>query len=317
MLAATGVVSGQTASTGSGQAFPAKPVRILTASAGGANDFGARLIAQGLTPALGQQVIVENRASSSFFPGEVVSKALPDGYTLVFAASTFWIVAILQKAPYDPIKDFSPITLATQSPQVLVVHPSVAATSVRELIALAKAKPGTLNYASPGMASTNHLAGALFNAMAGTNMLHVPYQGAGPLFNDLLSGEVHVRFGTGAPVAPHIKSGRLKALAVTSAQPSALFPGVPTVTASGLPGYVMVTILGMLAPAKTPVAIINRLNQEIVRVLNSADVKEKFFGVGTEVVGNSPAEFEEYAKADTATWAKLIKEAGIKSERTP
>ena len=298
----------------SGQAYPNKTIRMVTTGGGGGNDFGARLIAQGLTLPLGQQIIVDNRAGSGFVPGDTVSKAPPDGYTLDFVSSTHYLQPLLQKAPYDPVKDFSPITMVTQAPQIVVVHSAVAANSIKELIALAKAKPGVLNFMSTGAGSTNHLAGELFNTMAGVKMVHVPYKSAGTAITDLLSGEVQIRFGTGSAVEPFVKAGKLRSLAVTSLQPSALFPGLPTVAASGVPGYEMVTMLGVLAPAKTPAAIINRLHQEIVRVINRPDVKEKFFNVGAEVVGSSPAQFSTYVKSYASMWAKVIKDANIHSD---
>ena len=216
------------------------------------------------------------------------------------------------KVSYDPVKDFAPITLTTRSPTVLVVNPSVPAHSVKDLIALAKAKPGALNIAVGGSGTASHLATELFKAMAGVNMVVVPYKGSGPVIVALLGGEVLVTFSNAAAVAPHVKSGKLRALAVTSAQRSPLAPELPTVAASGLPGYESMSIYGMLAPAKIPVPIINRLNREIVQFLNQPEVKQKFLSSGVETVGNSPKEFAAAIKSDMSKLGKVIRDAGIR-----
>src|SRR3990172_10010399 len=258
----------------SSQDYPIKPIRILTGTAASASDFASRIIAQGLTGNWGQQVIVDNRAI--IFATETVAKAAPDGYTLLYTASTLWILPLIRNnVSYDPVKDFAPISLAVSTPNILVVHPSVAANNVKGLIALAKAKPGELNYASGGAGASNHLAAELFKAMAGVNMVRVNYKGAGPAVNALVGGQVQVMFATASGVAPHIKSGRLRALAVSSAKPAAAYPNLPTIAAAGLPGYESAQTSGLFAPAKTSGPIIRRLNQEIVRILNHADVKEK------------------------------------------
>ena len=293
-----------------GQDYPNKPIRIVTSSAGGNGDFNARLIALGLTRALDQPVIVENRGGSTV-PGEIVSKATPDGYTLLAYGSTLWTQALLDKTPFDPIKDFSPITLTSMSPSVLVVHPSLGVKSVKELIALAKSKPGAFNYAMAQSGSPAHLGGELLKSMAGIDMVGIPYKGAGPALNELIGGQVQFMFASAASVAPHVKSGKLIALAVASAQPSALFPGLPTV-ATTVPGFESGSTQGIWAPAKTPAALIKRLNQEIVRYLNGADVKEKYMSIGAEAVGNSPEQFAAVIKSDMARLGKLIKDAGIK-----
>jgi len=295
-----------------GQNYPNKPIRIVASAAGGSGDFAARLIAQGLSGALSQQVVVDNRGG--VIPGEIVSKAPPDGYTLLIDAASFWIGPLLQETPYDPVKDFAPVTLTDSAPNVLVVNPSLPVKSVKELIALAKARPGELNYGSSSTGSTPHLAAELFNMMAGVKIVRVPFKGSGPAVISLLGGQVQLMFATAGSVAPHVKSGRLRALAVASLQPSALAPGLPTIAASGVPGYEAVAFEGMFAPAKTPVAIIDRLNQEIVRVLNRAEVKERFFNAGVETVGSTPEEFATAIKSNVAKWGKLIKEAGIRDE---
>lgn len=296
------------------QNYPTKPIRIVTAEVGGSQDVAARILAQGLTGPLGQQVIVDNRASG-VIPGEIVAKARADGYTLLLYAGTFWLQPFVRKhVPYDPVKDFSPITLVVVSPSVLVVHPSVPAQSVKELIALAKAKPGELNYAMGSVGSANHLAAELFKSMTGIDMVGIGYRGNGPAVSGLIGGQVQLMFATASSVVSHMKSGRLRALAVASAQPSQLVPDLPTVTASGVPGYESVSTTGFFAPAKTPPAIISRLNRESVRYLNTAEAKERFLHVGAEVVASSPEELAAKVKSEMTRMGKVIKEAGIKAE---
>lgn len=313
MVLGAGVVSAQTTSTASGQAFPNKPIRIVTSEPGGSGDFVGRLIAQGLPSGLGQPVIVENRGGNVVIPSMIVAKAAPDGYTLLLYGGTFWVGPLLEPLPYDPVRDFSPVTLAVGSPGIVVVHPSVPVNSIKELIALAKANPGVLNYGSGATGAITHLALELFKSMAGVDIVRIAYKGAGPAITDLIGGQVQVMFATSGSVAAHVKSGKLKALAVTSAQPSALFPNLPTVAAT-IPGYRGESIFGIFAPAKTPAVIINRLNQEIVRVLNTADVKEKLFNSGVEVVASSPEQFGAAVKSEIARLSKVIKDAGIKVE---
>lgn len=296
-----------------GQDYPNKPVRIVTSPAGATNDFVARVIAQGLAGALGQQVIVDNRAGS-VIPGDTVAKAPPNGYTLLLAGTSFMIGHLLQDAPYDPARDFAPITLTTSSPNVLVVHPSVAATSVKELIALAKARPAELNYSLGSMGGGAHLAAELFKAMAGVNVVGISYKGTGPALNALVAGEVHLMIAPASATTPHIKSGRVRALAVTSAQPSTMVPGLPTVAASGLPGYEVVGVDGIYAPARTPAAVIHRLNLEIVRVLGRADARQKILDAGVETVGSSSEELAKKTKSEIALWSKVIKDAGIRAQ---
>jgi tripartite-type tricarboxylate transporter receptor subunit TctC len=295
-----------------GQEFPSKPIRILTSAPGSSTDFAARFIGQGISPGLEQNVIVENRPSNIL--GEIVAKAPPDGYTLLLGGGTFLMGPLLQKMPYDPVADFVAVTLAATSPNILVVHPSLPVKSARELIALAKSRPGALNFGSAASGSATHLAGALFKAMAGINIVWVPYTGAGPAVVALVGGEVQMAFNSPIEVISHIKAGKLRALAVTSAQPSALVSWLPTVAATGLPGYESVAILGIFAPVKTPEAIVNRLNQEIVRFVRSADAKKKFFDTGVETVGSSPAEFAARIKSDIAKTSKVIKDSGIRVE---
>ena len=307
-----GAVSGQSTSTGSGQAYPNKPIRIVTSEAGGGTDFATRIVAHELANSLSQPAVVDNRPSG--LTGEIVAKASPDGYTLLAAADSFWIGPLLQKTTYDPVKDFAPITQLVSTPDILVVHPSVPVRSVKELIALAKAKPGGLNYASGAAGSANQLAAELFKHMAGVDIVRIPYKGSGPAINSLIAGEVQIMFPNAAAVMPHVKSGRLRALAIGSAQRSALLPALPTVAESGVPGYEATTPTGMFAPAKTPAAIIHRLNQEVVRLLNQADVKVKFLDTGSEVVGDSPEEFAAKIRSDIVTLGRVIKDAGIRAD---
>ncbi len=297
-----------------GQRYPNKPIRLVTSAAGGSADFAARLIAQSLSGDLGQQVVVDNRGGSVSTSVSIVGKAPPDGYTLLFYASSLWIAPLLQQVAYDPIKDFSPIILAAISPYILVVHPAVPAATVKELIALAKSKPGELNYGSSGMGTANHLAAELFNVMAGVKLVHVPYKGAGPSLNALIGGQLQLMFPSAGSVTAHIKSGRLKALGVTSAEPSALAPGLPTVAASGVPGYESSLVMGFFAPAGTPAAIIHRLNQQTNTALSKADVRDKLFSAGVEAAGGSPRQLGESVKSEMARLGKVIKDAGIRIE---
>lgn len=301
----------QPAATG---AYPTKPIRIVTAEAGGGNDFAARSIVRGLGDTLGQQVIVDNRGGAGgIIAAEAVARAPADGYTLLVYASNIWIIPLLRKnVPYDFARDFVPVTWAARSPSTLVVHPSLPVKSVKELIAFAKARPGQLNYGSGGTGSTTHLAAELFKSMAQVNIVRVAYRGNGPALNDLIAGQIQVMLATAGSVAPHIGTGRLRALAVTSAQPTPLAPGLPTVASAGLPGYESLSIYGLFAPAKTPAAIIQQLNREIVKVLHRQDVKQQFLNAGVETVGSTPDEFAAAIKADVARMSKVIHDAGIR-----
>ena len=296
------------------QSYPAKSIRIVTSEPGGGNDFGARVIAQGLSELLDRQVVVDNRGGAGgAIAMEAVARAAPDGYTLLFYGSSIWTLPLMRKVSFDPVTDFAPISLTTTSPNILVIHPSIAVKTIKDLIALALARPGQLSYASGGSGSSTHLAAALFTAMAGVNILHVPYKGNVPAFTDLISGQVQMMFNTASAGSPYVKSGRLIGLAVTSLVPSALFPGLPVMAAT-VPGYEAVTPYGVLAPARTPEAIIKRLNEEIVRLMARPDVKEKFFSVGVETVGSTPEQFAATMKTDMAKLAKVIKDAGIKGD---
>jgi tripartite-type tricarboxylate transporter receptor subunit TctC len=300
------------AGTSTAQNYPTKPVRLVTSEIGGGTDYAARVVALGLSASLGQQAVVENR--STLAATLYASKAAADGYTLLVSGSSFSVVPLLEKTAYDPIKDFVHITLVARALHILVVHPSLPVKTVRDLIALAKTKPGQLNYAAGSIGSTPHLATELFKSMAGINLVRINYKGTGPAFNDLLAGQVQVMIPASGGAVPHIKSGRLRALAITGPQPSALFPGIPTVAASGLPGYEMVGMTGLVAPMGTPVAIVRRLNQDTVKLLAQEDAKQRFLSVGVEPSSNSPEEFTAMIKANMAMLGKVIKDAGIRNE---
>ena len=315
-LAACGVLASLAffaANGASAQEFPAKALRVVTAEPGGGNDFAARLLAHGMTASMGRQVIVENRGGASgAIAAQIVAKSTPDGYTLLLYSGALWTIPLLKSdVPWNAFKDFAPLSLVARSPSVLVVALSLPVTSVQDLIALARAKPGELNYASGSTGASTHLAAELFKSMAGVNIVRVAYKGNAAGYTDMLGGRIQLLFGTVAGATPFIKSGRLRAIAVTSAEPSPLFPDLPTVSASGLPGYESVSIYGMFAPAGVPAAIVSRLNQEIVRVIRSPDIKEKFFSAGVEGVGSSPQELTAAMKAETARLAKNIKNIGI------
>src|SRR6185436_14484489 len=247
----------------SAQEYPGRPIRFVTAAVGGGIDFNARMLAQGLTERLKQQVVVDNRGGTSIAE-QTVAKAVPDGYTLLVHNNTVWVSPLLGPVPYDHFKELAPIALLSRSPNILVVHPSLSIGTVRELIERAKAVPGAINYASGPVGAANHLAAELFNALAGVRLVRIGYKGGGPAINDVLAGQVKVMFATAGSVSGHVKSGRLKALAVTSAQPSPLVPDLPTVAASGVPGYAAEAIYGFWAPARTPSAILALLNREAV-----------------------------------------------------
>jgi tripartite-type tricarboxylate transporter receptor subunit TctC len=308
-MSAAGVIA-LGASFASAQDYPNRPIRVVTAAVGGGIDFTARLVAHGLTASLGQQVIVDNRGGTNVAP-HTVAKATPDGYTILIHNNTVWLSPLLDKVPYDHEQELAPVSLTSRSPNILVVHPSLPVNSVKDLIALAKANPGVINYGSGPVGASNHLAAELFKALAGVNLVRIGYKGGGPALNDLISGHVPVMFATAGSVTPHVRSGKLKGLAVTSAEPSALVPGLPTVAASGVPGYVSEAIYGMFAPAKTPVAIINRLHQETARYLGLPETRERFFKSGVETVGSSPQEFAAIIKSETIRLGKVIRSAGI------
>lgn len=291
------------------QNYPAKPLRIVTVAPGSANDIVARLIAQELRPVLGQTVVVDNRGTIA---AEIVARAPADGYTLLLYGSAVWLSPFIRSnTPYDPVKDFAPITLVASSPNIIVVHPSLPVKSVRELIALAKARPGDLNYAAGSLGAAPHLAAELFKSMAKLDIVRVAYKGTGGSLIGLLSGEVEMMFPTAGSVTPHIKSGKLRALAVTSLQPTMLAPGLPVLAAS-LPGYESVSLNGLFAPAKTPDPVIRQLNQEIVRIMTRPEVREKLVAAGTDAMATTPEEFAATIRSEMMKWGALIREAGIR-----
>ncbi len=296
------------ACTAAAQNYPNKPVRVLTAEVGGTADIVSRLIAPILSASLGQQVVVDNRGALA---PDIGARANADGYTITAFGNGLWITPLMQQVPYDPLRDFAPVTLAQTSPNMLVVHPSVPVKSVQELIALAKAKPGELNYSSSTNGSTPHLAGELFKSMAGVNIVRIPYKGAAPAMNALIAGQVQVMFPAAASAAPHMEAGRLRALGVTSARPFPLFPDLPTVAAAGVPGYESGQILGVFVPAKTAPAIVALLHREIVRVLSRSEIKEKFLSLGVEAVGSTPGELHDAMQSEMSKMGKILKASGI------
>lgn len=295
------------------QTYPTKPVRIVTSEPSGARDVAAQLIAPGLASRLGQQVLVDNRPAG-VIPGQIVSKAAPDGHTLLFTTGVLWILPLMQSAPFDPVQDFAPVTLVANTPNILVTHPSVPVKTVRELIELAKGRPDGLNYASGAADSSSHLAAELFKSMASVKIVRVPYRGGGPAVLALVGGQVQLMFGTANSVQPHITSGRLRPLAVTSARRSTVAPELPTMAEAGLKGYETVTAYALFAPAGIPAAIVGRLNSEIVQVLKQNEVKERFLAAGVEVVGSLPSELTAVMKADVARMSKVIKSTGMRAE---
>jgi tripartite-type tricarboxylate transporter receptor subunit TctC len=271
------------------------------------------MLAPALVTALGQSVVIDNRPSGAI-QGETLVRSAPDGYTLLICSGNLWISALTQDLSFDPLRDFAPITLAGISPSVLVVHPSLPVKSVKDLIALARAKPGQINYGTAAAGAPGLLAAELMKSMAHINLVRVPYKGGGPVLIGLLSGEVQMAFLSAPNAAAHVQAGKLRAVAVTSAEPSALVPGLPTVAASGLPGYESGATYGMFAPAKTPAAIIAVLNREMVKFLKSPEGKQKLLTVGVDALGTTPEQFTVVIKNDMVKWGKLIKDAGIRVE---
>ena len=297
------------------QSYPNKPIRFIVAMPpGGTTDIIARIIGQKLTESWGQQVLVDNRPGASGIVGmEMGAKAVPDGYTIIVTPSNTYAInpSLFKKLPYDVVKDFAPVAVLAQNPFVLLLHPSVPANSVKELIALAKSKPGQINYSSVGIGTAFHLAMEMFKSMAGIDLVHVPYKGAAASLTALLSGEVTVAFDALLTTTPHVKAGRLKALAVTGVKRAPELPNLPTMAEAGLPGYLVMGGFGVFAPAATPKEIVTKLNAEIVKILHMPDVRERFFGLGAEPVGNTPEQFAAIIKSEIAKWAKVIKDANI------
>jgi tripartite-type tricarboxylate transporter receptor subunit TctC len=300
------------------QTFPNRPIRFVVPFApGGSTDTLARTMSQKLGEGLRQQVVVDNRSGGNGNLGmEITAHAPPDGYTIVlgYIANLGIGPSLYSKLPFDPIKDFAPITQIASSPNILVVHPSVPVKTFKEFIAYAKANPKMLNFASSAVASLGHLTGELLNRTAGIDMVHVPYKGSGQAVIDLVGGQIQSMFSGMSSVMPHIKAGRLRALAVTGAQRSPAVPDIPTIAESGFPGFEADSWYGVLAPAHTPRPIVNRLHDEIVRVLAMPEVKERLNSVGFELVGSSPDEFAAYIKSEIPKWAKVVKISGAKAD---
>ena len=298
-------------------AYPSKPVRIISIFApGGGNDVICRLVAQQLTERLKQQVIVENRVGANGIVGtEAVARAAPDGYTFTLIPSGHTVNASMyKKLPFDSLKDFTPITLAGSGPLVLAVHPSLPLKNVRDLIALAKSRPGQLTYVSSGIGASGHLAGALFDTMTGTKMEHIPYKGMSLAVSDLMGGQVSMTFGTSLSVIPHVRTGRLRALAVTGAQRSPALPGLPTIAESGVLGYEAGLWYGFVGPARMPPEIVQRLNAEIVAILAQPDTREKLASQGLDARSSTPEEFARIIASDIVRWAAVVQKLGLQAE---
>jgi tripartite-type tricarboxylate transporter receptor subunit TctC len=310
-LTAIAIITG----TASAQQYPVKPVRFVLpfGAPGGAPDIVARLIAPKLTDAWGQQIVVEPRVGAGGTIGtEVVANAAPDGYTILLTSPSHAInVTLYSKLPYDAVSDFVPITQLVEVPNILVIHPSLPARSVAQLVALAKSRPGSLNYGSAGSGSSQHLAGELFKKMAGVSMVHIPYKGGGGVVIDLIAGQVQLTFGSSTSL-PYVRSGRLVALAVTTSQRVHSIPNLPTIAESGLPGYEASAWYGLFAPARTPKPIVDKLQSEVARILKLPDVRERLAFETIQPVGSGSAEFGEFLKREIVKWGAIIKESGAK-----
>lgn len=314
LLAASGANAAEPGPAGD---YPSKPIRLIVPFApGGGTDITARGIAAKLGEAWGQTVVADNRAGANGTIGvDIATKSPPDGYTLTMISSSHSVnVSLYKKLSYDLVKDLSPITQATTQPYALVVHPSVAAKTVKELVALAKAKPGTLNYGSSGNGGLSHLSGALLSSLAGIQITHIPYKGGAPAMTDVIAGQIQMLFSTILQSQAHLKAGRLRALAVTTAKRSAGAPELPTMQEAGIAGYEVAGWYGVLAPANTPQPIIMKLNREIVRILQTQEMKDRLAADGSEAVGSTPAQFHAHIKAEIGKWSKVVREANIRGE---
>lgn len=292
--------------------YPTRPVRIVTATPGGGNDFLARIVAPPLGTAIGQQIIVDNRPSR--LVGGIAARSTPDGYTLVVGGSTLQYTPLMEKIDYNAITDFTPVSLLERSPNVLVVTSALKVDNVNELVAMARAKPGVLNYGTGASGASLHLAGELFMIATNTRLVRVPYKATGPAVLGLLTNEVQLVFATAGAVVPLLKDGKLKALGVTTLAPTPLVPGVPTIAQQGVPGFELVTIGFMLAPAKTPQPIVRRLNQHIVKLMQRPDVKERLAAGGSDATSSSPEELGRIMREDDARMRKLFKQLGLSAD---
>lgn len=300
------------------ESYPAKPIRMVVGfPPGGFVDFTARLVSMPLGAALGQQVVIENRGGAGGIVGaEIVARAAPDGYTLTVGSAGTHAVnqSLYPKLPYNVLRDFVPVARLAEAPSILAVHPSLPVRSVKELIALARAKPGQINYASAGSGTSTHLAAVLFEHLGRIKMVHVPFKGGGPAIVALIAGEVPVTFGTAASVSPQTKSGRLRGLAVTSGKRSAVLPDLPTIAESGLPGYEMLNWLGMFAPVGTPRAIVDRLSSESLRIVRLPEIVSRFHAQGAEPSPLGSDEFAAFVKSEIEKWAKVVAATGMTAE---
>jgi tripartite-type tricarboxylate transporter receptor subunit TctC len=306
-----------TAGTAVAQQYPTRPIRLIVPFApGGGTDITARAIALKLSESWGQTVVADNRPGANGTIGvDITAKSAPDGYTITMISSSHAVnVGLYTKLPYDLLKDLTPITQATSQPYVMVIHPSVPAKTVKEFIAYAKSKPGGVNYGSSGTGGISHLGGALLGTIAGIEMVHIPYKGGAPSTLDLIAGQIQMQLGTLLLTGPHIRSGKLRVLAVTTPKRWPGTPDLPTMQEAGVPGFAITQWYGLLAPAKTPQPIVARLSQEISRQLHKPDVKEKLAADGADAVGNSPAEFGAHIRSEIAKYSKLVKQIGLKAE---
>ena len=308
------------AGTGSAQTtgFPDKPLRFIVGfTPGGPSDIIARALGQKLADLWAQQVVIENRpGAGGNIAAELAAKSAPDGTTWLLGNNSILATnqSLYAKLAYDPVRDFAPVALVAIQPNILVVNPGVPAGSVKELITLAKAKPGELNYASSGSGAAAHLAGELFKAMAGVEMVHVPYKGAQPALTDVIAGQAQLMFATSASVIPYIKAGRLRALAVTTAQRSGVVPELPTLSEAGVPGFEAITWHGVVVPAATPAPLVGRLNADIVKVLGMRDLRERLESLGAEITTGTPRDFADYIAREIPKWAKVVKDSGARAE---
>ena len=300
------------------QPYPNRPLRIVVPfPPGGGTDIGTRIVAQKLQEAWGQAVIVENKPGAAGIVGtELTAKSAPDGYTFMMGnIGTHAInVSLYKKLAYDPVRDFAPVSMVADLPLLLLVHPSVPANSVKELIALAKSQPGKLNFSSSGAGGSMHVAAELFKSMAGVDMVHIPYKGGAPAVADLISGQVALSFSTVLETVQHVKAGKVRALAVTNDHRSIALPDLPTIAEAGLPGYQSISWLALFAPAGTPKEIVNKVSAESVRILKLPDVKERLLAQGAEPIGSTPEQLAATLAADIAKYAKVIRESGYKPE---
>lgn len=300
------------------QEYPSRRVKLVVAfSPGGTTDLVARVLARKLTEYFAQSVFVENRPGGGGNIGtDHVAKSAPDGYTLLLSAPAPITIniSLYARMPYDPQRDFSPITLIATTPSLLLVHPSVPATSVRQLITLAKARPKQLNYASTGIGAPSHLMAELFNNAAGTHMVHIPYKGTGPALTDLLGGHVDVMFNTIPAILPYVRSGRLRALSITGARRLPLLPDLPTISESGLPGFESGGWYGLFAPAGTPKEVVDKLHSQVIRALRTTEVEQSLSNEGASLIGNTPAEFSVFLREDRTKWANVIRVSGARAE---